>query len=190
MEDPGTITSVLKEARDGNREAVDRVFALVYDELRVLAHHRLRGQPANQTLDTAALIGEAYLRMIDQTRAEWPDRTYFYAYASRAMRAVLIDHARRRRAAKRGGNAPHFSLDERYLSVEAQADLLIALDDALHRLAALSDRLSRTVECRFFGGLTEGETAEVLGVSERTVRRDWIKAKAWLYAELQQGAVS
>jgi len=189
MDDPRTITAVLLQARGGNREAVDRVFAVVYDELRVLARHQLRGRAPGQTLDTAALIGEAYLRIIDQTQVEWQDRARFFGYAARAMRAVLVDHVRRRSTAKRGANTPHISLDERTLTVEAQADLLIALNDALHRLAGVSERLSRTVECRFFGGLTDAETAEVLGVSERTVRRDWIKAKAWLYTELREGAV-
>lgn len=185
MDDPGTITRVLKQARGGNRQAVDRLFEIVYDELCVLARQRLRGRSPDQTIDTGALIGEAYLRIIDQTQVEWQDRARFFAYAARAMRTVLIDHARRRGTAKRGADTPHISLDERAITAEAQSNLLIALDDALNRLAGVSERLSRTVEYRFFGGLTEAETAEVLGVSERTVRRDWIKAKAWLYAELR-----
>lgn len=184
MQDPGTITVILQEAHAGSREAVDRLFPLLYDELRRLARHHLRGPSGDRTLNTTALINEAYLRMVDQTRADWADRAHFFAYASRAMRSVLVDYARRRNAGKRGGGAVHLSLDGREIPVEAQADLLVAMDEALTRLGQLNERLDRIVECRFFGGMTEGETAEVLGISDRTVRRDWLKAKAWLYSDL------
>jgi RNA polymerase sigma factor (TIGR02999 family) len=184
MHDPGTITDILKQARGGGSEAVDRLFPLLYEELRQVARHQLRGQSGDRTLNTTALIHETYLRLVDQTRVEWADRAHFFAYAARAMRAVLVDYARRRATRKRGGGAAHLALDDRAIPVEAQADLLVALDDALTRLRALNERLSRIVECRFFGGMTEEETAEALGVSDRTVRRDWLKAKAWLYADL------
>jgi len=181
---PATITRILHEARGGSRDAVDRVVPLLYDELQRMARQQLRRQSHMHTLDTNALIHEAYLRLIDQAGADWQDRSHFFAYSARAMRSVLVDYARRRSTAKRGGDAIHLSLDDRDIPIENQADLLIALDEALTRLAAMSERLCRTVECRFFGGMTEEETASVLGVSDRTVRRDWLKAKAWLYADL------
>jgi RNA polymerase sigma factor (TIGR02999 family) len=184
MKDSGTITSILHEAREGRMDAADRLFPLLYEELHRLARHQLRGQPRDRTLNATALVNEAYLRMVDQSQAEWADRAHFFAYASRAMRNILVDYARRRASLKRGGDLQHVSLEEGDIPLEAQADMLVALDDALTRLASLSERLSRTVEHRFFGGMTEQETAEALGVSDRTVRRDWIKAKAWLYAEL------
>ena len=184
MRDPGTITALLRQAREGGPGAVDQLFPLLYDELRGLAQHHLRGQAPDRTLSATVLINEAYLRMVDQTRAEWTDRAHFFAYASRAMRAVLVDYARRRGARKRGGGLVHVSLDDRDIPVQAQAEILVALDDALTRLGSLSERLLHIVEYRFFGGMTERETADVMGVSERTVRRDWIKAKAWLHTEL------
>ena len=181
---PGTITAILREARAGSREAVDRIFPVLYDELRRMAHRQLRSQAHGSTLNTTALIHESYLRLVDQSSAGWEDRAHFFSYSARAMRSVLVDYARQRSTRKRGGDAIHLSLDDSDLPVEQQADLLVALDDALTRLGDLSERLCRTVECRFFGGMTEEETAAVLGVSDRTVRRDWLKAKAWLYADL------
>lgn len=186
MDTAETITTVLQDARGGNRAAVDRLFTLLHDDLRLLAHKELRGQRPGGTLDTAALINEAYLRMVGRTSVHWSDRACFFAYASRAMRTVLVDYARRRSAAKRGGGATHLSLDDCQLAVEEQAELLLALNEALERLARLDKRLERTVDCRFFGGLSEVETAQALGVSERTVRRDWLRAKAWLYADLAE----
>jgi RNA polymerase sigma factor (TIGR02999 family) len=181
-----TVTQVLRASRGGSREALDRLFSLLYDELRRVAHRQLAGQPRDGTLNTSALIHEAYLRMVDQTQADWQDRAHFFAYAARTMRAIIVDYARRRQAGKRGGQATHFSLDERDLPVEAQADAIVAVDNALTRLAEVSDRLSQIVECRFFGGLSIDETAAALSLSDRTVRRDWTKAKAWLYGELQE----
>jgi RNA polymerase sigma factor (TIGR02999 family) len=189
MKDPGTITAILREAREGGESAADRLFPLLYDELHRMALNQLRGR-ADRTLNATALVSEAYLRMVDQTQAEWADRAHFFAYASRAMRAILVDYARRQGAHKRGGHLQRVSLEDRDIPVEAQSELIIALDEALTRLSALSERLGRTVEFRFFGGMTEEETAAVLGVSDRTVRRDWIKAKAWLYAELTGQALA
>jgi RNA polymerase sigma factor (TIGR02999 family) len=184
----GSLVELIRGVRAGDRTEFDRLFTSVYDELRRVAHRQLRDRRPGQTLDTTALIHETYLRMVDQTRAEWADRAHFFAYASRAMRAVLVDYARRQNSAKRGGGQPRFSLDDRDLPVEEQGEFLLALDEALTSLAGMSERLARTVECRFFGGMTEEETAEALQVSDRTVRRDWLKAKAWLYAELSGGA--
>lgn len=178
------ITELLLSLRAGRSDAIARLFTLVYDELRRIAHCHLLGQGEGHTLDTTGLVHEAYLRMADQTRVEWKDRHHFYAVASRAMRHIIVDHARRHNAAKRGGGQPAVELVEGTIAVEERAELLLALDEALQRLEALDERLGRVVECRFFGGLTEDETAEVLGVTSRTVRRDWTKAKGWLYREL------
>lgn len=182
--DPGTITGILLQARSGSTEAVNQLFPLLQAELARLAHRQLRGQQPGQTLDTAALINETYLRLIDQSRAEWVDRAHFLAYAARAMRSILTDAARRRGAGKRGAGALHVPLDEAQVPLRETADLALGLNDALERLGQLSDRLARIVECRFFGGMTEEETAAALGISDRTVRRDWLKARAWLYREL------
>jgi len=190
MNDPGTITSILREARDGRAGAVDRLFPLLYEELHRLAQYHLRGHASSPTLNATALVNEAYIRMVDQTQAQFSDRAHFFAYASRAMRTIIVDHARRRSSWKRGGGISHVSFEDGEISLEGQADLLVALDDALTRLASLSERLSRIVEYRFFGGMSEQETAEALGVSDRTVRRDWVKARAWLYADLSGESVT
>jgi RNA polymerase sigma factor (TIGR02999 family) len=178
------ITELLLSLRAGRSEAMTRLFPLVYDELRRIAHCHLLGQGEGHTLGTTGLVHEAYLRLADQTRVEWNDRRHFYAAASRAMRHILVDHARRHYAVKRGGGRPVIELVEGTVAVEERAELLVALDEALQRLEALDERLGRVVECRFFAGLSEEETAEVLGVTARTVRRDWTKAKGWLYREL------
>jgi RNA polymerase sigma factor (TIGR02999 family) len=160
--------------------AFEQMFPLVYDELRRIAHGRLgRERPVN-TLGTTTLVHEAYLRLADQTRARFVDRSHFLAVATLAMRRILVDYARRYHTEKRGGNAARVSLDDAMVEAEDRADVLLAVDEALTELAEVDERLSRVVECRFFGGLTEEETAEVLGVTARTVRRDWVKAKGWL----------
>lgn len=186
-EGTGTITDRLLELRDGGDAAMGRLFPLVYDQLRAVAHNALRGERTDHTLATTDLVHEAYLKLVDQTRVQWADRKHFFAVASQAMRRILVDYARRHGAAKRGGNRPPVTLDESAMSVDDRADTLVALDEALGRLSELDERLARVVECRFFGGLTEDETAEVLGVTARTVRRDWVKAKGWLYRELGGG---
>lgn len=185
--DSDDVSRILRDSPPGDRNALDRVFALVYDELRRLAHAHLASQPAGQTLSTTVLIHEAYLRLADQTGAHFPDRAHFYAYAARVMRTILVDYARSRTAAKRGGGRRAVTLDAAQLPIHAQADLVLGIDEALKRLAAIDERLARVVECRFFGGMTETETAGVLGVTDRTVRRDWIKARTWLHAELNDG---
>lgn len=178
------VTALLGDLRGGDDNVVDALMPAVYDELRSIARRQLRHERPDHTLSTTALVHEAYVRLVDQTRVEWQDRAHFCAVASRAMRRILVDHARRRHALKRGGPDRPLSLDEAQVAVDAQADLLVALDDTLDRLAQFSDRLAQIVEMRFFGGMTEAETAEALGLSARTVRRDWVKAKAWLYKEL------
>ena len=176
----------------------DRLVPLVYRELRAIAHRQLRRERDGHTLSTTALVHEAYLKLADQRRVAWHDRAHFFAIAATVMRRVLIDYARRQRRAKRVGVhelaptcATIESLEngrrrEAELVAEERADVLTALDEALTRLAVLDERLVRVVECRFFGGLTEEETATALGVTARTVRRDWIKAKGWLQRALQE----
>ncbi|HEX6070557.1 MAG TPA: sigma-70 family RNA polymerase sigma factor [Longimicrobiaceae bacterium] len=164
--------------------AVDRLLPVVYEELRRIAHRQLLSERSDHTLNTTGLVHEAYLRLAAPRGIEWSDRSHFFAVASRAMRRVLIDHARRYHASKRGGTRVRIPLDDANLAVEERAEGLLALDEALERLARLDPRQSRVVECRFFGGMTEEETAAALGVTPRTVRRDWVKAKGWLYQEL------
>jgi RNA polymerase sigma factor (TIGR02999 family) len=189
MLSPPDLTDLLMKAGAGDREALDRVFPEVYEELRQIAHRQLRREADGHTLGTTALVHEAYLRMIDQTRASWRDRAHFLAVAATAMRRILVDYARRHRAAKRGGPRVAVSLDSLQLAIDDRADLLIALDDALTQLVALDERQARVVECRFFGGLNEVETAEALGIGLRTAKRDWAKARSWLYQEIFTGEV-
>lgn len=179
MGDPD-ITAILLAWRAGDQNAADRLFPLVYEELRRIAHRQLGRERPDHTLSTTALVHEAYLKLVDQTRAQLADRAHFFAVAARAMRRILVDYARRYRALKRGGAPARVSLSDAVLVAEQRADTLVALDEALTRLAEVDERLSRVVECRFFGGLTEDETAEALAVTSRTVRRDWVKAKGWL----------
>ncbi len=186
-DDRDRVTRILRESPPGDRQALDRIFPIVYDELRRLAHAQLAGQPSGRTMSTTVLIHEAYLRLVDQTQARFEDRVHFYAYAARVMRTILVDYARSRGAQKRGGGLQFVEFDARDLPIESQADLVVAVDEALTRLADADQRLAQVVECRFFGGMTEAETAGLLGVTERTIRRDWIKARTWLHAELSDG---
>jgi RNA polymerase sigma factor (TIGR02999 family) len=185
------ITGLLLAWRAGDQEALDQLLPRVYEELRRIAHRRLGHERENHTLGTTALVNEAYLKLVDQSRAQWADRAHFFAVAARVMRRILVDYARRHMAQKRGGATAAVSLDDEALAnatlvADQRADGLLALDDALTRLAELDERLSRVVECRFFGGLTEEETAEALSVTARTVRRDWVKAKGWLHQALRE----
>ncbi len=186
MDSQSDITGLLLAWRGGDGSAFDRLFPLVYDELRRIAHRQLGRERPDHTLGTTALVHEAYLRLVDQTRAQLTDRAHFFAVAARAMRRILVDYARRHRAAKRGGAAAAVSLDDNTVVADQRSDVLLALDEALTRLAEIDGRLSRVVECRFFGGLTEDETADALGITARTVRRDWVKAKRWLSRELSE----
>jgi len=170
---------------EGGQTGAHRLsFSLVYDELHRMAHRQLQGERQDHTFATTDLVHEAWLRLAPDTGAEPTTESQFLALASSAMRRVLIDYARRHQAAKRGGGDRPVTLDETMVAAEEQSGDLVALDDALSRLATLDERLARVVECRYFGGLTEEETAGALGVTARTVRRDWVKAKAWLYREL------
>jgi RNA polymerase sigma factor (TIGR02999 family) len=173
---------------------VDRLVTLVYDELRAVARRQLRCWRPGQTLDTTALVHEAYLRLVDQAGATWQDRAHFLSVAGVAMRHILVDAARRRAAKKRGGEDLRVPFDELRLDpsqgVDSQAVEILALDEALTSLAARNERLSHLVELRFFAGLTEEETAQTLGTSERTVRRDWRKARAFLFHALQERAAT
>ena len=163
---------------------LEGLFPALYDELREIARRQRRREADDHTLNTTAVVHEAYLRLAAQRCASWDDHAHFLAAAAGMMRRVLVDHARRRRAMKRDGVRVPLTLDGIAGAVDTRADALIALDDALTRLAAFDTRLARVVECRFFGGLTEPETATALGVTERTVRRDWVKARGWLHAAL------
>ena len=179
-----SITDLLLQLRGGNLEAMDRLFPLVYEDLRRIAHRRLQAERPGHSLGTTGLVHETYLKLVDQTRVEWRDRGHFFALAARAMRRILVDYARRYRALRRGGGLRPVSLNEDAALAERE-ETLLALDEALERLAALNGRLSQVVECRFFAGLTEEETAEALGVTTRTVQRDWAKARGWLHLELR-----
>lgn len=189
------IAAALGVLRRGAPEGMERLIPLVYAELRRVAHRLLGAEPAGHTLSTTALVHETYLRLADQNRMEWANRAQFFGLAARAMRRVLVDYARRHRAARRGGaGARPLPLEEAEagydgdaLTVAARSDELLALDEALERLAGVDPRLARVVECRFFAGLTEAETAETLGVSVRTVSAEWKMARGWLYRELSTG---
>lgn len=180
MEAPTTPTDVLAELRSDTQKALDQVVALTYQELRAIAHRRLATRGRGGTLSTTALVHEAYLRLVDQSRAGWQDRAHFLALASLAMRHVLVDRARERSTLKRGGARRQITLDDEALAVEDQPEVLLQLNDAMDRLATVEPRLARVVDCRFFGGLTEQETAEGLGLTTRTVQRDWVKARVLL----------
>lgn len=184
-----TVTRLLGEIRRGDRESLDRLFPLVYDELRALARGQRRGGRGGETMNTHALVHEAYLRLVDQGRADWKSRGHFKAVAATAMRQILIDHARWKTAAKRGGHRPDVPLAavEDLVSTEGRAseEVLIGLDEALVRLEARSSRQARIVELKFFGGLTIPEIAEALEISPATVKRGWATARAWLYRELE-----
>jgi RNA polymerase sigma factor (TIGR02999 family) len=184
------ITEALVAWRQGKPDAIERLVPLVYDQLRRMAHRQLRAEATGHTLTTTALVHEAWLKLVDQTRADWQDRAHFFAIAARAMRRILVDYARRYRAVRRGGGSDGFpatriSLDHVDLPVSERADALLALDEALGRLARIEPRMAQVVECRFFAGLNEAETAAALGVSLRTVAREWSLAKGWLFQELQ-----
>ena len=178
-------TDVLNELRSGSRESLDRLVPVLYEELRVIAHRHLTRQAPGGTIETTALVHEAYLKIVDQSRAAVQDRTHFLALASIAMRHVLVDRAKARRTLKRDGDRWRVTLDEQVIGVDDQPEVMLQLDDALNRLAEISPRLARVVECRFFGGLTEEEIATALGITVRTVQRDWAKARMLLRRALQ-----
>jgi RNA polymerase sigma-70 factor (ECF subfamily) len=177
---PKSITELLIEWRDGDESALDRLIPLVYEELRRLARYYMRRERPEHTLQTGALVNEAYLRLVDHRGMRWQNRNHFYAVAAQAMRRILVDHARSRHYAKRGGGGQMVELDEAASAAQKKAADLVALDDALRDLSAFDCRKSQIVEMRYFGGMSVEETAEVLGVSPITVMREWNTAKAWL----------
>jgi RNA polymerase sigma-70 factor (ECF subfamily) len=181
------VTRLLLEWREGNQAAKDQLIDAVYGELRRLANHHLRRERPDHTLQTTALVHEAYLQLIDQRRVQWQNRAHFFGIAAHLMRRILVEYARRRVAAKRGGGALRVALDERVAETGEPDITLVALDDALRALAAFDPRQSQIVELRFFGGLTVEDTAAVTGVSTRTIKREWRLAKAWLQREISGG---
>jgi RNA polymerase sigma factor (TIGR02999 family) len=179
------LTALLVEWREGDQAALDRLMPLVYDQLRRIAHRYVQRERDGHTLQTSALVNEAYLRLADQ-KVVWQNRSHFFAVTARVMRHILIDHARRRRYAKHGGQARQVPIEEAStMSLERAAEL-IALEEALDELGKLDERKSRVVELRYFGGLSLEETADVLQISLMTVRRDWRAAKAWLYRRMKE----
>ena len=183
---PHDVTEILREWSGGDDDAAERLFPLVYDELRRQARSFLRREREDHTLQPTALVHEAYLRLIDNPAIKAENRTHFFAIAARVMRQILVDHARRRNAQKRGGAAQRLSLDDAEIAPDEVAGDILSLNDALERLTTLDERKARVVDMRFFGGMRETEIAGVLGVTEKTVRRDWQFAKMWLYREISR----
>lgn len=180
------VTVLLKEWTGGKREALDRLMPLVYDELRGLASSYLRGERMGHTLQSTALVNEAFLRMVNQREVEWQNRAHFFGIAAQMLRRVLVDHARGRRAEKRGSGALALPLEEGFAVPKQREWDVVAVDDALTSLAKLDEQQARIVELRFFGGLTIEETAAAMGISASTVNREWLTAKAWLTREIQR----
>ena len=181
------VTQLLGDWSGGDEEALAKLFPLVQPELHRLAHHYMSRERAGHTLQTTAILNEAYLRLVDNSpKPPWQNRTHFVAAAAQLMRRIMVDHARERRSLKRGGGAVKVTLDEAAFVTESRSEELLALDEALERLAVQDPRKSQIVELRYFGGLTVGETAEFLKLSQRTVEREWTMAKAWLYRALSE----
>ena len=181
------ITRMLKDWSGGNRDALDELLPFVYNELHRQASRYLKKERGDHTLQTTALIHEAYMKLIDQSEVEWQNRAHFFAIAAQTMRRILVDYARTRKREKRGGDDVKLQLDDAInVSTKEKSIDLVALDEALDRLAEFDERQSRVVELRYFSGMTEEETAEVLGTSPATVRRDWNMAKAWLFHQLKK----
>jgi RNA polymerase sigma factor (TIGR02999 family) len=178
------VTQILNDWSGGDPKAQERLMPFVYDELRRLARSFLAQERGDHTLQPTALVHEAYVRLVDQTRVNWQNRAHFYGIASRMMRRVLVDHARAHAAEKRGGGAIRLSIEDVQVPLEQRAADFVALDEALEKFSQFDERKSKVVEMRFFGGLNDEEIAEVLGVTSRTVLRDWKKARLWLYREL------
>lgn len=182
---PDQITQLLKDWGNGDQTARDQLISLVYEELRRMAHRHMRKERPGHTLQTSALVHEAFVKLVDQTAVQWQNRAHFFGIAAQMMRRILVDHARGRQYAKRGGNARYVALDEAVIVSEERVADVVALDEALVRFAAVDQRKSQIVELRFFGGLSIEETAAVLAVSPGTVMRDWTLAKAWLRREMR-----
>src|SRR5215467_6882455 len=178
------VTQLLGAWSGGDQAALEKLFPLLQPELHRLAHHYMSRERAGHTLQTTAILNEAYLRLVENTQPPWQNRTHFVAAAAQLMRRIMVDHARERHSLKRGGGAQRVTLDEAAWVTERRSEELLALDEALEKLAAQDARKSQIVELRYFGGLTVEETAEFLKLSQRTVEREWTMAKAWLYREL------
>jgi RNA polymerase sigma-70 factor, ECF subfamily len=183
---PGDVTQLLADLQDGRPDSASQLIPLVYDELHRLAHRHMRQERPDHTLQATALVHEAYVRLVNQPQRTWQNRAHFIAVAAQVMRRILVDYARARRTSKRGSAPQRVPLEEPLLFTEEQSDDLVSLDEALERLAKFDARQSRVVELRFFGGLTTDETAEVLGISSTTVKRDWAVARAWLHREVRK----
>lgn len=183
---PKDITQLLLAWGDGDKQALDKLMPFVYDELRRLARGYMRNQRSDHTLQTTALVNEAYLRLIDSSQVRWQNRTHFFAISAQLMRRILVDFARAKKAEKRGGNEQKVTFDEALPVLFEKESELIALDEALTELSAMDARQGQIVEMRYFGGMTEEEVAEALDISARTVRRDWSIARAWLFRELKK----
>ena len=189
--EPGRITELLRDGASTSDSMLNELLPLVYDELRKLARSRLRLERVGHTLNTTALVHEAYLKLADRSAIEWQSRAHFYAVASRMMRQVLVNYAEARRALKRGGSAPHVPLDEAKIAfVDDHAEEILALDDALDRLRRFNERGANIVVYRFFGGLTHDEIGEVMGISAVTVRRSWTTARSWLKHDMRDAGAS
>ena len=178
------ITHLLLAHHQGDEEAFHQLTSLIYEDLRRIALRQIARGGAGATLSATVLVHEAYLRLVDETRVEWQDRSHFFAIAARSMRRIIIDHARERGAQKRGGGQARVELDPERIAVEEQAETLLAIDAALAAMSDIDERLARVAECRLFGGLSDEETARALGVSLRTVQRDWQRARAWLQRDM------
>jgi RNA polymerase sigma factor (TIGR02999 family) len=187
---PKTVTQLLVDWGNGNQAALEMLMPLVYEELHRLARRHIGRERPGHTLQTSALVNEAYLRLVDQRNVHWQNRAHFFSIASRLMRRILVDHARRRHFVKRGGGLRRVSLDEAAVVSQNRAADLIALDDALTNLAAIDPRKCQVVELRFFGGLSVEEIATIVGVSPVTVMRDWSTARAWLHRAIEKGVVT
>lgn len=185
--DSSQITQLLIDWRNGDQTAMEKLMPLVYEQLRELAHRYMIRENAGHTLQTTALVHEAYLRLVDDSDRSLQNRHHFFALAAQVMRHLLVDHARASRYAKRGGDARHVSLDESAIFSSERSDELLSLDEALERLSAVDPRKSRIVELRYFVGLSVEETAETMSLSPITVKREWLKAKAWLCHQLKMG---
>jgi RNA polymerase sigma factor (TIGR02999 family) len=188
MDRPGDVTLLLRQVKAGDGAAESRLLELVYPQLRRIARNYLSRERTGHTLQPTALVNEAYLQLVGQLEKDWQNRSHFYAVAAQLMRRILVDHARQRKAAKRDGNRQRVELTDALAISGDRLDEILAIDEALKRLAEFDLRGAKVVEMRFFGGMTEEEAAEVLGVATRTVKRDWNAAKAWLHGELASRA--
>ena len=183
---PSEITQILQDWNDGNADAKERLLPFVYDELRRQARILMSRERSNHTLQPTALVHEAFMRLAEQSGIDWQNRSHFYGIASRLMRQILVDHARLHAAEKRGNNPIHFSVDDLQIPVEQRAESILILNDILDRLAEFDAQQAQIVEMRFFGGMSNGEIADALDISERTVGREWHSAKLWLFRELNR----